>query len=157
MLCAFVFLLWSHVDANSQSIPYMTFMGKILPNNSYMDLSLISDPLSGGEGVQCHTDLTTCCSRHQGNDSGDWYAPDSEDRLPLKSEEESAHAVYECHGNQSVTLLRRHTAVRQPTGIYRCDIAVSGSGRGTVFIGLYETGGMYIYIKHFSCLLKTEV
>ena len=109
-----------------------------------MDLSLINDPLSGGEGVQCHTDLTTCCSSDQGMDRGDWYAPDSEYRLPLESEEDSADAVYECRGNQSVTLLQRKTAERQPAGIYRCDIAVRGSGRGTVFIGLYETGGMYI-------------
>ena len=146
MLCAFVFLLWSHVDANSQTIPYMTFKGQTLPNNSYMDLRLVTDPLSGGEGVQCHTDLTTCCSSDQGMDRGDWYAPDSEDRLPLESEEDSADAVYECHGNQSVTLLRRRTAVSQPAGIYRCDniIAVSSSGRGTVYIGLYEAGGMYI-------------
>ena len=155
MLCAFVFLLWSHVDANSQIIPYMTFKGQTLPNNSYMDLRLVRDLFSGGEGVQCHTDLTTCCSRHQGMDRGDWYAPDSEDRLPLESEEDSANATYECRGNQSVTLFQRYPAVSQPAGIYRCDIAVSGSGRGTVFIGLYETGGMYIAI--FSCLLKTEV
>ena len=41
VLCAFVFLLWSHVDANSQTIPYMTFKGQTLPNNSYMDLRLV--------------------------------------------------------------------------------------------------------------------
>ena len=76
MLCAFVFLLWSHVDANSQTIPYIMFMGQTLPNNSYMDLRLVRDPLSGGEGVQCHTDLTICCSSDQGMDRGDWYAPD---------------------------------------------------------------------------------
>ena len=62
-------------------IPYMTFMGQTLPNNSYVDVSLVGDPLSGGEGVQCHTDLTTCCSSDQSMDRGDWYAPDSEDRL----------------------------------------------------------------------------
>ena len=61
--------------------------GEILPNNSYMDLRLMSNPLSGGEGVQCHTDLTTCCSSDQDMDRGDWYAPDSEDRLPLEREE----------------------------------------------------------------------
>ena len=134
MLCAFVFLLWSHVDVNSHTIPYMTFMGQTLPNNSYMDLRLVRDPLSGGEGVQCHTDLTTCCSSDQGMDRGDWYGPDSEDRLPYESEEESARAIYESRGNQSVTLLQRSVAVSQPTGMYRCDIAVSGSGRGTVYI-----------------------
>ena len=145
MLCAFVFLLWSHVDAKSQTIPYMTFMGQTLPNNSYMDLSQVRDRLSGGEGVQCHTNLTTCCSSDQGMDRGDWYAPDSEDRLPLESEEEdSAHAIYEYRGNQSVTLVQRSTAVSQP-GIYRCDIAVTGSGRGTVYIGLYKTGGTIFF------------
>ena len=143
MLCAFVFLLWSHVDVNSQTIPYITFMGQTLPNNSYVDVSLVTDPPSGGEGVQCHTDLTTCCSRHQGNDSGDWYGPNTEDRLPLESEEESVHAIYEYHGNQIVTLYKRSTAVIQ-SGIYRCDIAVSGSGRGTVYVGLYGTGGIII-------------
>ena len=147
MLCAFVFLLWSHVDANSQTIPYMTFMGQTLPNNSYMILSLVRDPLSGGEGVQCHTDLTTCCSSDQGMDRGDWYGPESEDRLPLETAEDSADAkIYVRRGNQSVTLHQRYPAVSQPAGIYRCDIAVSGSGRGTVYIGLYETGGTYITI-----------
>ena len=98
-------------------------------------------------------DLTTCCSRHQGNDSGDWYAPGSENRLPLESEkEDSAHAIYEYRGNQSVTLVQRSTTVSQPAGIYRCDIAVSGSSRGTVYVGLYETGGI-----HYLCSLKTSL
>ena len=142
VLCAFVFLLRSHVEPNSQTIPYMTFMGEILPNNSYVDVSLVGDPLSGGEGVQCHTDLTTCCSSDQGMDHGDWYAPVSEDRLPLESEkEDSAHAIYEHHENQIVTLYKRSTAVIQ-SGMYRCEIAVSGSGRGTIYVGLYETGGI---------------
>ena len=39
------------MDANSQTVPYVRFMGKILPNNSYMDLSQVRDPLSGGEGA----------------------------------------------------------------------------------------------------------
>ena len=118
VLCAFVFLLWSHVDANSQTIPYMTFMGQTLPNNSYMDLRLVRDPLSGGEGVQCHTDLTTCCSSDQGMDRGDWYAPGSEDRLPLKSEEESDDAIYECRGNQSVSYLASKEHCSQSTYWY---------------------------------------
>ena len=95
--------------------------------STYIDLSLIRDPLSGGEGVQCHTDLTTCCSSDQGMDRGDWYAPGSEDRLPLESEEDSDDAIYECRGNQSVTLLQRKTAESQPAGIYCCDIYYNSS------------------------------
>ena len=147
VLCAFVFLL---VDANSQTIPYMTFMGQTLPNNSYVDVSLVTDPLStGGEGVQCHTDLTTCCSSDQGMDRGDWYAPDSEDKLPLESEDNSKNSTYEHHGNQIVTLYRRSTAVIQ-SGMYRCEIAVNGSGRGTIYVGLYETGGNSLMFVLFT-------
>ena len=117
-------------------------MGATLPNNSYIDISLVGDPfVSGGEGVQCHTDLTTCCSSDQGMDRGDWYGPDSEDRLPLESEKDSADFIYEYHGNQIITLYKRSTVVIQ-SGLYRCDIAVNGSGRGTVYVGLYETGGI---------------
>ena len=142
MLCAFVFLLWSHVDANSQTVPYITFMGQNLLNNSYVDVSLVKDPLSGGEGVQCHTDLTTCCSSDQGMDRGDWYAPDSENKLPLGSENSSKNSTYEHHGNQIVSLYKRSNAVIQ-SGVYRCEIAVNGSSRGTVYVGLYETGGIH--------------
>ena len=78
VLCAVVFLLWSHVDVDSHAVPYITFKGETLPNNSYVDGSRVGDPLSGGEGVQCHTDLTTCYSRHQGNYSGNWYAPNGD-------------------------------------------------------------------------------
>ena len=160
VLCAFVFLLWSHVDANSQTVPYMTFMGNILPNNSYVDVSLVGDPLSGGEGVQCHTDLTTCCNSDQGMDRGDWYAPDSEDRLPLESEkEDSADAIYEHHENQIVTLYKRSTAVIQ-SGMYRCEIAVSVSGRGTIYVGLYETGcirqiSLFVYYNYYNGIHST--
>ena len=72
-------------------------------------------------------------------DRGDWYAPDSEDRLPLESEGHSAHAIYEHHENQNVILYKRSAAVIQ-SGIHRCDIVVSGSGRGTIYVGLCGTG-----------------
>ena len=64
----------------------------------HMDANLVGARNSGGEGVQCHIDLTTCCTRHQGMDLGDWYAPDSENRLPFDNSE----ATYERRGNQMV-------------------------------------------------------
>ena len=107
----------------------------------------MGDPLSGGEGVQCHTDLTTCCSRQQGNDSGDWYAPDSVTRLPF-FQSGDLNAAFECRGSQTVTLYRRskHNLTDIQSGIYCCDIAVNGSKRGT---GLYDTG----YMCHFVCIV----
>ena len=146
-LCAVVILLWSNVNVHSHAVPYITFMGETLPNNSYVDVSLVGHPNSDGEGVQCHTDLTTCCSRHQGMDRGDWYAPDSVTRLPF-FESGYLNAAIERRGSQTVTLYRRskeNTTVFQ-SGIYRCDIAVNGSKRGTVYAGLYDTGGIICVI-----------
>ena len=144
VLCAVVFLLWFHVDVDSHAVPYIRFMGETLHNNSYVNFSLVGDPNSDGEGVQCHTDLTTCCSRHQGNDSGDWYAPDSVTRLPFLQSGD-LNATFERRGSQNVTLYRRSTyTMTVQSGIYCCDIAVNGSKRGTVYAGLYDTGGIYV-------------
>ena len=66
-------LLWSLVESNSQTFPYVSFMGQTLANHSYVDLSLVGVPKNGGDSVQCHTDLTTCCGGGQGIHRGDWY------------------------------------------------------------------------------------
>ena len=141
VLCAVVFLLLSNVYVHSHAVPYVTFMGEALPNNSYVDVSRVGDPLSGGEGVQCHTDLTTCCSRHQGNCSGNWYAPNG-DKLAFCSSGD-LNTTFQRHESQMVTLYHGswNLSSDHQSGMYRCDIAVNGSGRGTVYIGIYETGG----------------
>ena len=136
--------MWMSTD--SQTVPYVTLMGEILPNNSYVDFSLVGDRNSGGEGVQCHTDLTTCCSRHQGMERGDWYAPDSVTRLPFY-ESGNLKSVFEHRDNQKVILYHRPWVTRSniTSGIYRCDIAVTGSGRGIIYMGMYESGGNIKY------------
>ena len=135
VLCAVVFLLWSNVYVHSHAVPYITFMGETLPNNSYVDVSRVGDHNSDGEGVQCHTDLTTCCSRDQGMDSGDLYAPGSITRLPLSGD---LNTTFQHHESQKVTLYYRSSVLPSDhqSGMYCCDIAVNGSGRGTVYIGI---------------------
>ena len=57
--------------------------------------------------MQCHTDLTTC---YQGMDRGDWYAPDSEYRLPLGNEVDSVYymyAIHECHAGADPGMKKR--------------------------------------------------
>ena len=122
---------------------YTSHCGETLPNNSYVDVGRVGDPLSGGEGVQCHTDLTTCCSKHQGNDSGNWYAPDSITRLPFSGH---LNITFQRRESQKVTLYHssRVLSSDHQSGVHRYDIAVNGSGRGTVYIGIYETGGTQI-------------
>ena len=102
-------LFWSLV--HSQTFPYVSFMGH---NHSYVDLSLVRDYYDGSDSVQCHTDLSTCCSGAQGTHRGDWYFPIGT-RLPFFS-----GVMYECRGAQRVDL--RQTSATGPTGIYRCDI-----------------------------------
>ena len=91
-----------YLDVNSQTAPYLTFMGVILPNNSYVDISLVGDSDSCGEGVRCHTDLTTC---DQGMDCGDWYAPNG-DKLALPRSG-ILNSTFERRESQKVTLYHR--------------------------------------------------
>ena len=132
-------LLWSLVEVHSQTeYPYVSFMGETLPNHAYVNLSLVGN---GYSGVQCHTDLSTCCTGTQGVHHGDWYHPDSEMRLPFYDD------IYEVRGAQRVDLRRRNNA-DMPSGIYRCRIATNAVHddndryvRESVYVGLYASGG----------------
>ena len=61
-------LLWCLVEVASQnmrSYPNVTFMDETLANHSYVDFNLV-----GNDTIQCHTDLSTCCSGAQGMETG---------------------------------------------------------------------------------------
>ena len=132
------------VEVNSQTFPYVSFMGQTLANHSYVDLSLVGNDLSGSDSVQCHTDLITCCSGAQGVHRGDWYSPGSTDRLPFSN---GVGDIYEVRLAQRLDLRRRNSAT-SPVGIYHCDIATDAvhddgdiSVRATVYVGLYPASG----------------
>ena len=132
------------VEVHSQTAPYLTFMGEILPNNSYVDLSLVGQggnaTHDSGREIVCHTDLETCCSGSEGH--GDWFYPHNSpvgDGIVMKKLHKRVR-------------LENGTGIREeiPSGVYQCAIetvAVSGeggSGRESVYVGLYESGGMHI-------------
>ena len=71
-------LLWSLVEVHCQHVPYVSFMGQTLANHSYVDFSLVGSLSNGSDSVQCHTDLTTCCTGGQGIHRGDWYFPNGD-------------------------------------------------------------------------------
>ena len=78
MLFSFVlFLFWSLVAVvHSQTVPYVSFMGYVLPNHAYVDLTTVGQYYSAsGDTVRCHTDLSTCCTGYDGIHRGDWYFP----------------------------------------------------------------------------------
>ena len=135
-------LLWSLVEVHCQTAAYVTFKGNTVPNQGYVDLSLVGNDESGGDSVQCHTDLATCCTSSQGIHRGDWYFPDGT-RLPLPGRGD----IFEGRGPERVDIRRRNNA-NSPVGIYRCDIATNAvhsdfdnSLRDTVYVGLYTVSG----------------
>ena len=128
--------LLSSLTISQHTFPYLSFMGQTLANHSYVDISQVGNHYSGSDGVQCHTDLSTCCSMTQGPHRGDWYFPDG-DRLPFSG------SSVENRTAQRIDL-RRNSGTAQ-TGIYRCDIEtvpVHDNGmRETVYVGLYTSDG----------------
>ena len=118
----------------SQTVPYISFMGTNLPNHSYIDLTQVGED---SDSVQCHTDLTTCCSEDQGPHHGDWYFP-NETRLQCDSF--TINRLYEDHRAQQVDL-SVYGSPTPPEGIYRCDIetsATSNDSRESAYVGLYQ-------------------
>ena len=131
---------WSLVYC--QTFPYVSFMSQTLANHSYVDLSQVGRPELGGEGVQCITNLATCCRGVDGSHRGDWYFPNGT-RLPFPGNGD----MFESRDAQRVDL-RRNTNANSPGGIYRCDIptvavydATDISVRDTVYVGLYTASG----------------
>ena len=117
-----IFLSWSLVEVNSQTFPYISFMGQTLANHSYVNLSLVGRPdiPSGAYGsspsVECHTDLTTCYSGSDGVHRGDWYFPDGS-RLPFAS----SIGIFEARDSQRVDLRLNYNY--STSGIYHCVVA----------------------------------
>ena len=160
MLAVVLCLLGSLMEVHPQTeYPYISFMGEILPNHSYVDLSLVGNDESGDDSVQCHTDLETCCSHMQDNRTyridhrGNWHPPGSDMRLPYIYEDSGD--IYEKHRYRQTELHRKNNAV-SPTGIYRCfipTIAVHDDDnetvRESVYLGLYASGGKDVYIHIF--------
>ena len=130
MLC----LLSAVVDVCSQTVAYVSFMGNNLPKHSYIDFTQVGE---GSDSVQCHTDLTSCCSGAQGPDRGDWYFPN---RRRLKINSFSENILYESRQAQRVDLNVRGRP-NLPEGIYRCGIetsATSNDSRESAYVGLYQ-------------------
>ena len=123
-------------------------MNQTLANHSYVNLRLVKRPDThgGGYSVECHTDLTTCCSGSDGVHRGDWYFPNGT-RLPFPQ----STGIFESREFQRVDLRRNYDGLII-SGIYRCNIptiAVHDNNDisvrdGPVYVGLYDShGGMY--------------
>ena len=134
-----LFLLWSLVAVvhSHTEYPYVSFVGVNLPNHAYVDLTTVGQDYSAsGDTVRCHTDLTSCCSRDEGDHHGELYFPNV---LPFAG---GGGDIYKRRGPQVIHIRRRNDAT-SPSGIYRCEIPtvavhdVDHITGETVYVGLY--------------------
>ena len=138
-------LLSALVEVHSQTVPYVSFMGKNLSNHSYVDLTAVGDAQGSIDSVQCHTDLSTCC-KNDAPDRGDWYFPNGT-QLPVPPMTMS-FSIIERRRPQRVEL-RQTRRSDVTSGIYRCTIETiavnDDDGRETVYAGLYASGGESVH------------
>ena len=144
-----LFLL-SLVEVHCQTLPYVSFgfMGQILADHSYVDLSTVGRDNDNSDSVVCHSDLDYCCSGSQGPHRGDWYFPNGT-RLPFAGD-----IVPIGLGRGPMRAVIRRTTATGPTGIYCCNISTNAvhdnndiSLRETVYVGLYPADGMQVFTR----------
>ena len=119
------------LEVDCETFPRLSFgYDYVIHNHSYVDLGMVGT--SYRDSVQCHT----------GNHNGQWYFPNG-DPLQNKSEDGDIYQVEPDMDNTRVDLRRRNNA-NSPTGIYHCEIVVSGNAdRATLYVGLYINEGKY--------------
>ena len=120
------------VEVHSVTFPYVSFMGDNMPNNSYINLTLVGNNASSS--VKCHTDLKACCET---TNRGAWYFP-NERRLPPHSIG-TGRGLFESREAQRVDL--RYEGSEGTSGVYHCEIDTNAVNKETVFVGLYTSGG----------------
>ena len=123
----------------ADAVPYITFMGNRLPNHSYVNIEGFEN---GGNQLQCHTDLPSCCqSEDQAeiSQTGGWFLPDGQEVGPTTGDysvKRQAQRLDLCFDGDS-----------RASGMYRCDIPTTAvnnegnTGRESVYFGLYGNDG----------------
>ena len=132
-------LLYALVVVHPHEVPYISFMGTNLPNHSFINLTLVGE--NSSDGVQCHTDLVTCCNAAEGRDRGDWYYPNGD----ILNFSKGTFKEFQNREAKRVDLRRRGSQTLLTQGVYHCDIETNAvnnqSGNEIIYAGLYTTGG----------------
>ena len=94
------------------------------------------------EGLECRTDLDTCCSMDQGFHTGMWFYPDD---LQVEAECEGK-PMYQTKLDSKITLFRRGQHMLE--GYYCCGIETIRDHR-------YELGYPFNYysLNNFACVI----
>ena len=146
------------MEVHPQTAPYLTFNDSVIPNNAFVNLSLMMYPGNNdttadiSSTVICHTDLTTCCNAASGDDQGDWYFPDGGSLPGAGSNNVHPHHIAQRKRNKLIRLQRVPPVATGavPDGIYRCaietvavhsDDITDTTARERVYVGVYGSGG----------------
>ena len=159
LLFVFVILKLSsfNVDCQVEPVaPYITFRGIVLQNHSYIDFYQIGYSIT--DGVQCHTDLTTCCNSSYGSPGGRWFSYATGRTLDSYSSYYYdyyyyyyGNVLYQREFHQGLAILSDSQS-DYSYGLYRCDIDTNASTddgrndtdvsrRESVYVGIYSNGG----------------
>ena len=129
--------------SQTQPVPYLTFHGFNLSNHSYIPFGSDSFDPDGvgydgtGRGVECHTDLTTCCSSSDGSAAGAWYFPNGN---RLSFDQYYLSSIYMRRESQKVVLYQRPVGYAKISGIYQCKIPITLEGDlKVIFAGIYRS------------------
>ena len=137
----------SVMEVHSQT--HLSFLGKNLPNNSYVDFGLVGHDSSGSDSVQCHTNFKQCCRPSLSNEtvSGNWFFPNGD-----KLEFGMNNGIFQRREAKRVDI--RTTGNISVTGIYCCDIPYTSSSREKLCVGLYNYAG--ITVKMSNIFIATD-
>ena len=136
LVAAFLLVVIGLVEVHSQDFPYISFKGNILPNNSIVILRDVGNAQDGSDAIQCHTNLSTCCSEDEGTDRGGWHFPSG---LPVGMN--GTGSLYMYPRAQRIDLHHSDENTFSPTDIYRCDIPIDSGDNikmESVYVGLYN-------------------
>ena len=149
VVCLF-HLLWCVVKVYSQTkASYLTFMGEIIPNNSYVDLRQVGQ---GGTAavITCNTNLSSCC--RNSSIHGGWFFPNGTALPDGGIGNTNPSPISQRWLDQKIRLQRgpsNSNISAIPSGIYQCDIAISDSEMETFYVGIYESEGrLYQHINY---------
>ena len=123
------------IGSHTQTFPRIFFDGALLPNHSYVPFREVGhDASAKGSGVECRTDLSTCCGG-QGDNGRAWYFPNGT-RLSFS---QYLH-TYMRRASKKVVLYKGSRFTDGHSGIHRCAVPTVSSSPGmeVVYVGIYN-------------------
>ena len=96
-----------------------------LTNNSYIYYTSIFDE---DNALKCVTDIPDCCTD---SDDGDWR---DETGTVVHQGPDNSSCLYVTRGPGEISLNRKSDCIPDPSGLWRCDIAVSNDAIQSIYI-----------------------